>query len=785
MRKSKPSQSTASSSPNVSAPLHVTGQARFTCDEPKPRGLCSIKVLTSPIAHGRIASLDMSAAQRSPGVVAVLTARDIPGENQIGSKIPDEPLLPDSEVCYVGQPIAIVVGENERAASAGRDLIRVSFEEQAPILTITEAQQADSRLAKDLRIERGNVEAALAASEHILQGTMISGSQEHVYFETQRARALPGEDQEIVLFSATQAPTEVQEIAAKVLGLQRKDITVDVRRIGGGFGGKESLATLWACLAALACHVTRRPVEVKLTRTEDMSWTGKRHPFETNYVVGFDRTGRIQAYIADFHANGGAFADLTMPIIQRALLHADNAYYLPAARLTAHPWKTHVPPNTAFRGFGAPQGIFAIETVIERIARKLNKDPLDVRRINAYRTGQKTPYGQTVHEAAAVPLLDRLKTSTDYAQLRHEVDDFNRRHRHVRRGIGTVPVKFGISFTAPFLNQAAALVHLYTDGSVSVSHGGVEMGQGVNTKVAQVVAAELGVSVDRVRIESHNTKRTANTSPTAASTGADLNGNAARNAALQIVARLLPVAKDLLNAKLQRSANPILRDNDAFDERYPDVRIPLSELAHQAWLKRIDLGAHGFYKTPGLKFEWQRGRGTPFAYYVFGAALVVVDVDVLTGNVVLERVQIIHETAQSLNPDIDRGQIEGAFLQGFGWCTMEDVVRDEKGRCLTRNLTTYKIPAFGDLPRVWEIEMLTTARKQASVRGSKAIGEPPFIYGEAAFFAIQDALSSMNEAAVDIPLQHPATPESILTAIESLRSQKASHESVGLLSQNA
>ncbi len=751
--------------------LHVTGKSQFIGDIPKPAGMCYISVVPSAYAHARIIGIDASSALRMSGVLTVLTAADIPGENQIGSKIKDEPLLADTEACYIGQPIAIVVAEDHEIAVQARAQVKIEYGPQELILTIRQALAARSMITSELKLANGDVEAGFAQSEFVLEGDIVNGSQEHVYFETQITRAVPGEDNEITLYSGTQAPSEVQQVCARVLGCDRKDITVDVRRLGGAFGGKESAATLWASLAGLACYQTRRPVELRLSRGDDMGWTGKRHPIESTYKVGFDRNGRINSYAVEFNGNAGAFADLTMAILQRAVLHAENAYCIPNIHVIARPMKTHLPPNTAFRGFGAPQGIFVIESVIERIALQLNKDPLEIRKVNAYREGDATPYGQPLTEVNTAPLFERLETLSKYKQACADVDQFNAGHRFVKRGVSIIPVKFGISFTTPFLNQGSALVHLYTDGSVSVSHGGVEMGQSVNTKVARVVAAESGVPLNRIRIESHNTKRTANTSPTAASTGADINANAARNAAQKIVTRLRPVAAELLQNKTASSHDPerlVFRNGLIFDPAEPNVTLTTKELVNAAWMQRVDLSAHGYHKTPGLKFDWEVGRGTPFAYFVYGCAMVEVEVDILTGNFTAKRAVIVHETGPSIDPLVDRGQIEGAFIQGMGWCTIEEVVRDDRGRTLTDSLTTYKIPSIVELPEEWIIEMVQAERQAAGVKGSKAVGEPPFIYGEAAFFAIKHAVEAVANHRVEADLRMPATPESVLNAVESL-----------------
>lgn len=758
---------------HISGPLHVTGRSRFVVDEPKPEGLAYIKVFSSPYARARIRKLDTENARRHPQVLGVFTHQDIPGENQIGHAALDEPLFPEKETAFYGQPLAIVVGETAEAAREGARLIRAEFEELEPVLSIDQALKKNLLYAPERRIEAGDVEQGLRESEFTLEGQIETGSQEHLYLETQACRAVPGEDNEIILYSATQSTAEVQEVAARVLGLKSKDITVDVRRLGGAFGGKERAATIWACLAALACHKLRRPVELSLDRIEDMSWTGKRHPYLIKYKVGFDRSGRIKAYSVELNSNGGAYTDLSMAILERSMLHADNAYFIPNVRIVGRACRTNLPPNTAFRGFGAPQGIFGIEYVIDRIANKLNLDPLVVRKANLYTEGQATPYGQEVQEASIKSLFDRLEMMADYGALKKRVAEFNRSHSDKRLGLGAVPVKFGISFTSAFLNQGSALVLVYSDGTVSLSHGGVEMGQEVNTKVAQVVARELGIKLERIRVESSCTKRTANASPTAASTGSDINGHAARNAARQIKERLAPMAARILAEKSGRAydATDIVFENDlVYSRSRPELKISFPELAHRAYLERIDLGAHGFYATPGVYFDRQAGQGHPFYYFVWGGCLSLVEVDILTGSHRLLETYIVHETAKSLNPAIDRGQIEGAFIQGYGWCTMEEMRYDDWGRYLAVTPSTYKIPTIRDLPEKFEIEMVQTERKCSSVFGSKAVGEPPFIYGMAAWFAIKNAIESLSGHKKQASLAHPATPEAVLAAIDKIKS---------------
>jgi xanthine dehydrogenase molybdopterin binding subunit len=753
---------------HIAGPLHVTGRSRFVIDEPRPEGLCFLKVFPSPFARARILSLNTHDAEAATGVLGVFTHRDITGQNQIGHAALDEPLFPVEETAFFGQPLAIVAGETEEAAERGVKLIKARFQELEPVLTVEAALEKGLLYAPERRIEAGDVEKGFAESEHVIEGDVETGAQEHVYLETQACRAVPGEDGEITLFCATQSTAEVQEVAARVLGVDRKDVTVDVRRLGGAFGGKERAATIWACLAALACFKLKRPTELSLSRLEDMSWTGKRHPYTINYKLGFGGDGRIRAYSVELNSNGGAYTDLSMAILERSMLHADNAYFIPNARIIGRACRTNLPPNTAFRGFGAPQGIFAIEHAMERIARRLGMDPMEVRRRNAYAEGQPTPYGQPVHEASGREYLERLERSAKYADLRKSVDGFNRNNAELKRGIGVVPVKFGISFTSAFLNQGSALVLVYADGTASLSHGGIEMGQEVNTKVAQVVARELGLGLEGIRVESSSTKRTANASPTAASTGADINGHAARDAARQIRERLAPVAAKLLAERAGAGYDAtglVFEDGRVFSKGRPEISIAFPELAHQAYMQKVDLCAHGFYATPGVHFDRERGKGNPFHYFVFGCCLAVAEVDVLTGSCRLVEVHIVHETARSLNRAVDRGQIEGAFVQGYGWSTMEEMRWDGKGRYLAVTPSTYKIPTIRDLPEVFEVDMVEAERKHASVFGSKAVGEPPFIYGLATWFAIKDAAESLSGHKREVDLKHPATPEAVLKAI--------------------
>lgn len=767
----------------------VTGKALFIGDKTRPSGTLFAKFIGSAHAHAKILKIDVSKAVEFPGVIRVLTAKDVPGENQLGHLIKDEPLLVEHETMYIGQPIAVVVAVTEKIAAKASKLIEVEYEVLPPILTIPEALKFQTRYVPPRTIERGNIEQGFEQADFIIEGEVNTKAQEHLYFETHRCLAVPGDDSNITLYSSTQGATDVQETVAKVLGLASKDVTVDVKRLGGGFGGKERAPILWSSIAALAAYITKCPVEIKLSRHEDMLITGKRHPFRGIYKIGFTKEGKILAYEVYLSSNGGGCIDISIPILDRALFHADSAYYIPNIKIVGEACRTNLPPNTAFRGFGAPQGIYVIETAIEKIAAKLKCDPLEIRVKNFYNDGELTPYGQPVFETCHHHLVKRLKEKISYKKLTEETAAFNASNKYIKRGIGIMPVKFGISFTFTTLNQATALVWVYTDGSISMSHGGIEMGQQLNTKVAQVVANELGVSLSRIRMESSNTQRNGNTSPTAASSGSDLNGNAALDAARQIKSRLEKVALELLKEKLEVSCNHpshevnydvlynqiipkaehlIFANDHVYDERYQHVKVSFEELVKMAYFKRINLGAQGFYKTPDIFFDGQRMQGSPFYYYFFGVALVEMEVDILTGARKMLRANIIQDAASPINKSIDLGQINGAFVQGIGYCTMEELVWNDKGKYLADSLSTYKIPTIRDIPEVIDIELMQRKCAHASVLGSKAVGEPPLVYGLACYFAISHALQSINPEK-DVELDFPATPEAVVLAVQKLQ----------------
>jgi len=756
----------------------VTGQAKFIGDEVKPSTMHYVKCLASPYAHAKIISIDASKAEKLPGVIKVLTWKDIPGKNQIGHMLQDQPLLPQNEVVFIGQAVAIIVAKTNKIALYARKLIHVEYEKLPAIFTIEEALAKENLYVPLRTIERGNIEEGFSKADFVLESEVNTGAQDHIYFETNRCWAFPGDDNNITLYSSTQHTSETQRLVAEILGLAIKDVTVDVKRLGGAFGYKEVGGVYWSCLAALAAYVTKKPVELKLDRLEDQTWTGKRHPFRGKYKISFDKIGKILAYDVSLIANGGAFADVSIPIFERAMFHAENAYFIPNIKIVGGACRTNLPPNTAFRGFGAPQGIFVIEHAIEKIAEKLKFDPVEVRAINAYSPGETTPYGAIVDEPCFPEIFMRLKEKCNYQKLREETDAFNQNNKYIKRGIAITPLKFGIAFTFTPLNQATSLIWLYPDGSISMSHGGIEMGQQVNTKVAQVVAREFGMTLDHIRVESSNTQRNGNASPTAASTGSDLNGFAALDAAKQIKSRISEVAANIIaeRAKVNVSKTQpqletlVFVNNTIYDSRFPDIKLTLAEVASQAYLQRINLGAQGFYKTPHIFFDGTKMQGRPFLYYVYGAALVQIEVDILTGMNKLLKVYIMHEAGRPLNRSVDLGQISGAFMQGFGYATMEEIMHDTTGRYITNTLSTYKIPTIHDLPEIFDIELIERDAKNASVMGSKAVGEPPLIYGFAAYFAINDAIKSLNPGkSINLPM--PATPEAVALTINKLLEQ--------------
>ncbi len=745
---------------------HVTGRSQFIDDLPKPRHLLYVKILPSPLAKAKIVAINSEKAKTMPGVVAVLTAADIPGENQIGGIIQDEVCLAPGHVQFVGEPIALVVAESNEQAAAALRQIELQLEEESPVLTIADALERNQFVGPVRKIERGDVENVFADCPHYLTGVVRNEGQEHFYLETQCILAIPEDNGAITINCSSQNPNEIQRMVANVLGVAQHQITVDIKRLGGGFGGKESQATVWACIAALAAFHTGRPTELCLTRDEDMLCTGKRHAFESDYQVAFDDSGKIFAYAVELNSNCGAVADVSTSVLERAMLHAENCYDIENIRIIGRPCQTNLHPATAFRGFGGPQGILVIESVIQRIADTLGLDPYDIKMKNRYQKGAIAPYGEAILAAEQVEkVLVKLRKDSHWDERKKQIAVFNDTNHYYKKGLGMTPVKFGISFTAAHLNQGSALVHVYLDGSVSITHGAVEMGQEVNTKIAQIAATNFGVSLANIRIESNNTKRVANTSPTAASSGCDLNGQAVENASLAIMKRLRALVLKLYQKADVSFENGVIYPVNAGKSDYEKPLTTFKDLVRTAYFERVDLSAHGFYASPGIYFDRDTGQGNPFLYYAFGAAVCEVTVDLLTGQTTLERAHIIHDCGSSINPMVDVGQIEGAFAQGIGWATTEELVYSESGKLLSSSPATYKIPTIGDIPEELNIELLAGSFNTVGIKRSKAIGEPPFVYGEAMFLAIIDALCSLGRYPEELSI--PATPEKVWRAIKS------------------
>jgi xanthine dehydrogenase molybdopterin binding subunit len=757
-----------------SATKHVTGQSVYVNDIEANRQLVG-RVVYSPQAHARISLIDIKTALKLNGVVAILTYRDIPGENQLGPVINDEPCLAENEVTFIGQAIALIAAETEEAAIKAEKLIRIEFEELETILDLHEAIEADSLIAPPRIIECGNVDETLKSAPHVLSGELETGAQEHWYLETQSALAIPGEGKEMLVHASSQNPAETQAIVAEVLGISKNEVDVEVRRMGGGFGGKETQGNHVAAWAALLANATKRPVGIHLFRDDDQKITGKRHRFLSKYQVGFNDEGKILVYSVELNSDAGAATDLSRAILERAMLHAENSYFIPNVRIVGKAYKTNLPSNTAFRGFGGPQGMAVIETAFDKIARFLKKDPVDIRKLNFYGIGQKnvTPYGEIVANNHLHVIFDQLMTSSNYVERRKTVDELNRKNEFVKRGISLTPVKFGISFTTAFLNQAGALVHIYNDGTIAVNHGGTEMGQGLNTKIYGIAADEFGVSPEFIKISVTNTSKVPNTSATAASSGSDLNGMAVKNAIDKLKSRLAEVALVDLKSKLKNDSINIdqitFSDNSVYSASHPETKIPFKDLVKQAYLNQVSLSDTGFYKTPGIFYDRELGKGNPFYYYAYGMSVSEVEVDVLTGESKLLRSDILHDVGDSLNPDIDLGQIEGGFIQGVGWVTTEEIKWDKKGHLLTHSPDTYKIPTVNDIPLNFNVEFLQGYPNEGTIRKSKAVGEPPLMLAFSVWLAIKDAVSAVGNHEFEPAFSLPATAEVVLLSIEEIK----------------
>lgn len=751
--------------PHDSAHLHVAGLARYVDDEPELPGTLHLAFGHSSEARARIVALDLSAVRAFPGVVAVFVAADIPGDNNVGPIAQDDPVLADGEVISHGQPVFLVAAETRLAARKAARLGKVTYAPLEAAITVEQARSAGSRIEADQRMARGDAERALAGAEYRLAGRLRIGAQDHFYLEGQVAHARPGEDGQIHVVSSSQHPSEVQHLVAHLLGKSSVDVTVEVRRMGGAFGGKESQAALFAAAAALVVHHTGRPAKFRCDRDDDMIVTGKRHDFEVDFEVGHDGEGQLEAVSLRFGGRCGATMDLSPGINDRTMFHADNCYFLPAAEIVSERLKTNTVSATAFRGFGGPQGMLAIERVCDAIATRLGLDPLDVRQRNLYGPGRDvTPYGMTIEDNIAPQIIARLRETSRYDARQEAIAAFNAANPVLKKGIALTPVKFGISFTTTHLNQAGALVHVYADGSIQANHGGTEMGQGLHIKIAQIVADVFGVGADSVRITATRTDKVPNTSATAASSGADLNGMAAWRAAMAIRGRMA----DFLAQVFGCAADDVKFTPEGVAAG--DARLTFAEAARKAWLGRISLSSTGFYATPEIAYDRAAHRGRPFYYFAYGAAVSEVVVDTLTGEHKVLAVDILHDVGRSLNPAIDRGQIEGGFVQGQGWLTTEVVEWDAKGRLLNHSPATYKVPTASDRPRHMRIDLWEGENVKPTIHRSKAVGEPPLMLANSVFCAISAAIAATAPEVRELPkLDAPATPEAVLRALAGLR----------------
>ncbi len=741
---------------NIDSHSHVRGESVYLDDVPVVRGTLYACVFDSTVAHGKLRLIETSEAEASEGVFRVITAKDIIGENQIGGIVPDEPLLADGEVHFQGMPIAIVLAETEELARKAAKKIVVEIEELEPVTDARTAAANGDLIVPPKKFVLGDTANAFANCAHVFEGKTEQNGQEHLYIETQGAYAVPTENGGLKIYSSTQGPTAVQRAVCRVTGLAMHQVEVDVQRLGGGFGGKEDQANAWASICAVATQLTKRPVKYALHRMEDMRMTGKRHPYSSDYKIGLDADLKIVAYEASFYQNAGAACDLSLPVLERTLFHCTNSYFIPNVTATAYCCRTNLPPNTAFRGFGGPQGMFVIESAIAHAAEKLGVSAAEIQHKNLLETGDEFPYGQFA-ESEAFSSWSQADTKFDFAALQQEADEFNANSKYFRKGVAVMPICFGISFTKTPMNQARSLVHVYTDGSVAVSTGAVEMGQGVNTKMAQVAAKVFGMELGSVRVHTTNTLRIANTSPTAASAAADLNGKATQIACETIRKRLFEVALPLVEAS---SIDDLSIENGFVHRSGKKTSLDWKTLVMDAHLQRVNLSEHSHYATPGIGFDWSTAKGHPFAYHVYGTAIVGATVDCLRGRYEVDYVKCCHDFGTSMNIAVDLGQIEGGIVQGLGWMTMEEVVYDEKGKLRSNALSTYKVPDIYSVPKEIAVLPLETDRNNLAIFNSKAVGEPPLMYGIGAYFAIRNAVMAYTDSSPAFDL--PFTPEKVL-----------------------
>ncbi len=751
-----------------SARTHVSGESIFLDDIAPLNGELIAGIVPAPIASGMLTRLDLTAARQIPGVVCILTAADVPGHNLFGPVVKDEYLIVEKEIQFLGQPVAIIAAETQEALFAAQKAVVVETQISEPIFSIDDAIKKESFFGQPRLMQTGDIEKGFAEAEQTIEGAFDIGGQEHFYLESQIAIATPGELGQMHIQSSTQHPSEVQLMVAEILGVPLNHVISVCKRMGGGFGGKETQAAQPAMIAAMLGARTNRPVRFAYNKDDDMCYTGKRHPFKILYKAGFTKDGRLTAVDLKIYSNGGCSTDLSFAVLERSMLHSDNAYYLPNAKIFARVCKTNLPSNTAFRGFGGPQGVAGIENIMQEIARATGRDALDVRQINCYGIEDRniTQYGQVVKNNMLPKLFADLRTQSEYDARRKAIDAFNRSSKTHLKGLAISAVKFGISFTRKAMNQANALVNIYEDGSVMVSTGATEMGQGVHTRIRQIVADELGLPYERVIVGITSTEKNNNTSPTAASSGTDLNGSAAVDACARLRARLTELAADMLGCKTFDRI--VFKDGKVFDSAQPDQVIEFGQLIHEAYERRISLGERGFYATPGVDFNRDTGKGTPFLYFTNGVACSEVLIDRFTGQYKLTRADILMDAGKPINPGIDRGQIIGGFVQGMGWVTTEELVYNPKGMLLSHSPTTYKIPNISDVPADLRVEMIDNPDNAVSLYRSKALGEPPLLLGLSVWMAVKDAIASQLPYGQSPILRLPATGEEVLLSLPDL-----------------
>jgi xanthine dehydrogenase large subunit len=744
---------------NIDSYTHTRGESVYLDDIPLIAGTLFGAVYGSPVAHGKIKNIDLEEARKHPGIVRIFTSKDVPGENQIGGIVADEPLLAEDDVHFNGMPVAFVVATTAEAAYEAIKKIKTDIE-PLPVVTDPRVAWQNGSLIVPLRtFTLGDSTTAFTQCEYVVEGIAETNGQEHLYIETQGAYAIPQEHGAIKLISSTQGPTAVQKHTAKVLGIPMHQVEVDVTRLGGGFGGKEDQATAWAVFCALASYHLKKPVKYSLHRMEDMRMTGKRNPYSSDFKIGLNKELKIIAYEATFYQNAGAAADLSPAVLERTLFHCNNSYFIPNVKATAYSCRTNLPPNTAFRGFGGPQGMFVIEAAIAKAAEMIGVDAADIQQKNLLQTGDEFPYGQKA-ESEATECWNKAVALYEVEKIKKDILDFNSRNNLLKKGFSFMPICFGISFTKILMNQARALVHIYMDGSVNISTGAVEMGQGVNTKMLQVAAAIFSIDASKIKVNSTNTYRIANTSPSAASATADLNGKATQLACEAILERLKDTAALLLNT--ERTSISIQHEAVYANDQLTDLT--WTKLVLEAYLKRVSLSEHGHYATPDIHFDAGKEKGHPFAYHVYGTALTTVTVDCLRGIYTIDAVQAVHDFGTTMNPIIDRGQIEGGIVQGIGWMTMEEIVYDVEGRLRSNALSTYKVPDIYSAPGNIDIHFLETDHDNLALFRSKAVGEPPLMYGIGAYFAIRNAVKAFNPKTT-IGFSAPITPEKVLLSL--------------------